>query len=78
MITMQVVARVLEFTNAASVTIEYTINTVQNDTGQVIETLGPVQCTGVGLTNEAGALNIDMTGAITNAINRITAAVAAG
>ena len=78
MITMQVVARVLEFTDATSVTIEYTINTVQNDTGQVIETLGPVQCTGTGPTNEAGTLNIDMTGAITNAINRITAAVAAG
>lgn len=78
MITLKVKARIVEFTSAQSVTVEYTVDTVQNDTGAVIETLGPVITTGTGPNDITGDLIIDLSGIITMAVNRIAATVAAG
>ena len=78
MITLKVKARIVEYTEGTSVTAEYTVDTVQNDTGLVVETLGPVQCSGLGPSGIVGDLNIDLSGIITEAINKIAAAVAAG
>lgn len=78
MITLKVKALVLSFVQDQSATIEYTVDTVDNATGTVIETLGPWQCAGSGTTNAVGDLNIDLSGIVTEAINRIAAVVAAG
>lgn len=75
---MRVKARVLEFTSAQSVTVEYTIDTVQNDTGVVIETLGPVQCSGLGPNDIVGELNIDLSGVMANAIEAVVEKITGG
>lgn len=77
MITMQVKARIVEFVPGVSNVVEYTVNTVNNETGAIVETLGPVLVTGMGPTDITGDLNIDMSGVITNAINKVVAKIAA-